>query len=147
MEDSYFGTEKISKIIIKLAPPVMLATLIQGLYNIVDSFFVGRFSESGLTALSIVFPIQLLILAFAVGSGVGVNTAVSYSLGLKDKEGANHASGVGTPISIVLYIIFALAAFFIMPYYASLQTKSEAVIADVIHYGRITSVFSIFLFL
>ncbi len=147
MTESFFGKEKISKIIIKLAPPVMLATLIQGLYNIVDSFFVGRFSESGLTALSIVFPIQLLILAFAVGSGVGVNTAISYSMGLKDEEGAKRASGVATPIALTLYVIFALAAYFLMPVYARLQTKSLEVINDVIHYGRITSVCSVFLFL
>ena len=57
MDSSFFGTEKISKIIWKIAPPVMLAQLIQALYNIVDSLFVGRYSESGLTALSIVYPL------------------------------------------------------------------------------------------
>ena len=54
-----FGTEKISKVLLKMAPPVMLAQLIQALYNIVDSLFVGRYAESGLTALSIIYPIQL----------------------------------------------------------------------------------------
>lgn len=57
----FFGTEKISKILCKLAPPVMLAQLIQALYNIVDSLFVGRYSASGLTALSIIYPLQLLM--------------------------------------------------------------------------------------
>ena len=69
-----FKSEKISKILFKLAPPVMLAQLIQALYNIVDSLFVGRFSDSGLTALSIVYPLQLLMIAMAVGTGVGINT-------------------------------------------------------------------------
>ena len=68
-----FGTEKISKILLKMAPPVMLAQLIQALYNIVDSVFVGRYSDSGLTALSILYPIQLLMIALAVGAGVGIN--------------------------------------------------------------------------
>ncbi len=54
MESNFFGTEKIAKILMKMAPPVMLAQLIQALYNVVDSFFVGRYSESGLTALSII---------------------------------------------------------------------------------------------
>lgn len=54
MNSDFFGTEKISKILLKMAPPVMLAQLIQALYNVVDSFFVGRYSESGLTALSII---------------------------------------------------------------------------------------------
>ena len=58
-----FRTEKISKVLLRLAPPVMLAQLIQALYNIVDSLFVGRYSESGLTALSIIYPIQLLMIA------------------------------------------------------------------------------------
>ena len=66
---NYFGTEKISRILLKIAPPVMLAQLIQALYNIVDSLFVGKYSESGLTALSIIYPLQLLMIAIAVGTG------------------------------------------------------------------------------
>ena len=67
----FFGPERISKILFKLAPPVMLAQLIQALYNIVDSLFIGRYSDSGLTALSIIYPLQLLMIALAVGTGVG----------------------------------------------------------------------------
>lgn len=74
MNSDFFGTEKITKILLKMAPPVMLAQLIQALYNVVDSFFVGRYSESGLTAFSIIYPIQLLMIALAVGTGVGINT-------------------------------------------------------------------------
>ena len=76
-----FRTEKISKVLLRLAPPVMLAQLIQALYNIVDSLFVGRYSESGLTALSIIYPIQLLMIALAVGTGVGINTVMAAKLG------------------------------------------------------------------
>ncbi len=65
-QETKFGTEKISKLMLELAPPVMLAQLIQALYNIIDSFFVGTYSESGLTALSIIYPIQLLMIALAV---------------------------------------------------------------------------------
>ena len=68
----FFGKEKIGKVLLKLAPPVMLAQLIQALYNIVDSLFVGRYSDAGLTALSIVYPLQLLMIALAVGAGVGL---------------------------------------------------------------------------
>ena len=77
MDNNYFGTEKVSRILFKLAPPVMLAQLIQALYNIVDSLFVAKYSESGLTALSIIFPIQLLMIALAVGTGVGINTIIA----------------------------------------------------------------------
>lgn len=71
--DRYFQTERVWKILLRIAPPVMLAQLIQALYNIVDSYFVGQYSNSGLTALSVIFPVQLIITAIAVGTGVGVN--------------------------------------------------------------------------
>ena len=84
-----FRTEKISKVLFRLAPPVMLAQLIQALYNIVDSLFVGRYSESGLTALSIIYPIQLLMIALAVGTGVGINTVMAAKLGVGEAKKAD----------------------------------------------------------
>lgn len=87
MEDrDFFGKEKIGRILMKIAPPVMLAQLIQALYNIVDSLFVGRYSDSGLTALSIIYPVQLLMIALAVGTGVGINTCIAHYLGLSDEK-------------------------------------------------------------
>lgn len=62
----------IVKLLLKLSPPVMLALLIQSVYNIVDSYFVSRYSDTGLTALSIIFPVQLLMTALATGTGTGV---------------------------------------------------------------------------
>ena len=142
-----FGTEKISKILLKLAPPVMLAQLIQALYNIIDSLFIGRYSESGLTALSIVYPLQLLMIAFAVGTGVGINTVIAAKLGVGKKKEADAFAGVGMPLSIVLWFLFALICWLIMPAYARMSTGSEVVIQDVIRYGRIVCVFSFGLFL
>ena len=88
-DSNFFGTEKVSRILLKIAPPVMLAQLIQALYNIVDSLFVGKYSESGLTALSIIYPLQLLMIAIAVGTGVGINTAMAHYLGVHDEKKAN----------------------------------------------------------
>lgn len=142
-----FGTEKISKILLRLAPPVMLAQLIQALYNIVDSLFVGRYSESGLTALSIIYPLQLLMIAFAVGTGVGINTVMAARLGVGKQKEADEYAGVGTPLAIAMWFLFALICFLIMPAYARMSTDSEVVIRDVIVYGRIVCVFSFGLFL
>ena len=142
-----FGNKKVSKLIIKMAPPVMLAQLIQALYNIIDSIFIGNYSSSGLTALSIIYPIQLLMIAIAVGSGVGINTLISYLLGKKENEKALDVKSLGTIIAIVLYLLFSLIAFFIMPTFASISSKSDEVITDIISYGRIVSVFSFGLFL
>ena len=95
-----FGTEKISKILLKLAPPVMLAQLIQALYNIIDSLFVGRYSDSGLTALSIIYPLQLLMIALAVGTGVGINTVMAAKLGVGNEKEADEEGNI-KPVGII----------------------------------------------
>ena len=146
-QTSLFGTEKISKILLRLAPPVMLAQLIQALYNIVDSLFVGRYSGSGLTALSIIYPVQLLMIALAVGTGVGINTVMAAKLGEGRQDEADEYAGVGTPLAVILWAIFAALCWALMPAYARLSTDSEAVIRDVIVYGRIVCVLSFGLFL
>jgi len=142
-----FGTEKISRILLKLAPPVMLAQLIQALYNIVDSLFVGRYSDSGLTALSIIYPLQLLMIALAVGTGVGINTVMASKLGIGKSAEADEYAGIGTPLALVLWLLFALICWLIMPFYARMSTRSEAVIQNVVAYGRIVCLFSTGLFL
>ncbi|MDY2851801.1 MAG: MATE family efflux transporter [Candidatus Borkfalkiaceae bacterium] len=147
MSADYFGSEKISKILLKLAPPVMLAQLIQALYNIMDSVFVGRLSDAGLTALSIIYPLQLLMIAIAVGTGVGINTVMAAMLGRKREETANEYAGTATPLASVLWVIFAAVCYAIMPSFARMSTSDEEVVADVIAYGRIVCVFSFSLFL
>ncbi|WP_458406856.1 MATE family efflux transporter [Anaerotignum sp.] len=142
-----FGTEKISKILLKMAPPVMFAQLIQALYNIIDSLFVGRYAETGLTALSIIYPIQLLMIALAVGTGVGINTAMASKLGLGQKEQADAYAGTGMPIAICLWFLFSMICWFLMPFYGKISTPSAAVIRDVTVYGRIVCVCSLGLFL
>ena len=146
-DNSYFGTERISRILLKIAPPVMLAQLIQALYNIIDSLFVGKYSDVGLTALSVIYPIQLLMIALAVGTGVGINTVMAAQLGLGHEDKANEYAGVGTPLAVVLWIIFAAVCYAIMPAYAATQTSSPEVITDVVTYGRIVCIFSFGLFL
>lgn len=84
-----FATEKISKVLMKKTLPVMFAQLIQALYNIVDSLFIGRYDETGLTALSIVYPLQLLMIALAVGTGVGINTIIGAKLEYGQNEEAD----------------------------------------------------------
>lgn len=143
---SFYGTEKINKIFFKIAPPVMLAQLIQALYNIVDSLFVGKYSESGLTALSIIYPVQLLMIALAVGTGVGINTNIAHFLGIKRYKKADEVAGIGFSLAIIMWILFAVSCYLLMPAYARLQTNSDTVIADVITYGRIVCVGSIGLF-
>ena len=139
----FFGKERISKILLKLAPPVMLAQLIQALYNIVDSLFVGRYSQSGLTALSIIYPLQLLMIALAVGTGVGINTVMAAKMGVGRTDEAEQYAGVGTPLAAVMWALFALVFCLCMPAYARMSTDSAEVIEEVVLYGRIVCTLSI----
>lgn len=125
----------------------MLAQLIQALYNIIDSLFVGRYSGSGLTALSIIYPIQLLMIALAVGTGVGINTVMAAKLGVGENEKADEYAGVGTPLAVFLWLLFAAISWCAMPAFAKMSTDDPAIIADVVVYGRIVCVFSFGLFL
>ena len=99
---SFYGTEKINKIFFKIAPPVMLAQLIQALYNIVDSLFVGKYSESGLTALSIIYPVQLLMIALADGTGDGNNTNIAHILLINTYKKADEEAGIVLSLPIIM---------------------------------------------
>lgn len=145
-DSRFYGEEKISRILLKIAPPVMLAQLIQALYNIMDSLFVGKYSEAGLTALSIVYPLQLLMIALAVGTGVGINTVMAARFGIGKKDEANEFAGVGTFLAFIMWGFFAIICWFLMPFYAKLSTDSPMIIQEVITYGRIVCVFSFGIF-
>lgn len=145
-DPTFFGTDSIPKILLKIAPPVMLALLIQSLYNIVDSFFVGGYSEQGLTALSIVYPLQLIITALAVGTGVGVNTLMAKYYALKNDKKANSTAGSGFIISIILWILFAAATVFLLKPYLRTSASDPTALSYAYTYGMIVCVGSIGLF-
>ena len=146
-DNHMFGTEKISKILLRLAPPVMFAQLIQALYNIVDSYFVGKYSPDGLTALSVIFPVQLFITALAVGTGVGVNTQMArlYAQG-KEKE-ANQTAGTGMLLSFLTWILFAAISALFMHTYVTTSAQSENAIRYGVIYGKIVCIGSVGIFL
>lgn len=143
----FFGKEKIGKIILKIAPPVMLAQLIQALYNVVDSLFIGRYSGDGLTALSVIYPFQLILIALAVGTGVGVNTLMAKHYAMGRRGDADKTAGTGLFLELVTWAVFAVASIFVLEPYARLQASSEQAVTYCVEYGRIISVGSIGLFL
>ncbi|HBG12398.1 MAG TPA: MATE family efflux transporter, partial [Clostridium sp.] len=91
-EENKMGTMPVNKLLLTMSLPMVISMLIQALYNVVDSIFVAQISETALTAVSLAFPIQNLIIAIAVGTGVGVNALLSRSLGEKNPEKANLAA-------------------------------------------------------
>lgn len=141
-----FGTAEVWRLLLRLAPPVMFAQLIQALYNIVDSYFIGRYSGDGLSALSVIFPVQLLVQALAVGTGVGVNTVMSGQYGQGDEAAARQTAGAGTVLSAASWAVFALLSCGIMGVFtkSTLQSPDAQIYARV--YGRIVCGFSLGIF-
>ena len=146
-ENDFFGKEKISRILLQIAPPVMLAQLIQALYNIVDSFFVGRYSANALTALSVIYPLQLIIVALAVGTGVGLNTYMAREYAQDNSKAADAAAGTGTILALATWAVFAAISALIMGPYVRTSATSPEAIADAIVYGRIVCIGSLGAFL
>lgn len=146
-DGALFASESIWRVLLTIAPPVMFAQLVQALYNIVDSYFVGKFSPDGLTALSIVYPVQFLIIAFAVGTGIGVNTFMA-SLYAQNRMGkAFHAAGCGSCLAVFMWILFAVFSLLLLKGYVDVSTQSESTRAYAMTYGRIVCAGSLPLFL
>ena len=131
MEQNKMGVMPINKLLLSMSLPMMASMLVQALYNIVDSMFVAQLSENALTAVSLAFPAQNLMIAIGTGTGVGMNALVSRSLGEKNKERANLIANNGvmllflSAVAVSLFCIFGSRLFF------SLQTKD----AEIIQYG------------
>lgn len=146
-EAEFFGTENIWKILLKISPPVMLSQLVMSLYNIVDSLFVGQYSGHGLTALSVIYPLQLVITALAVGTGVGVNTYMSRLYARGEIAKAKATAGTGTVLAVLMWAVFAgISALIMKPYIRAMANAPEA-IDYAYQYGMVVCVGSLGTFL
>ena len=126
MEENKMGVMPIDKLIISMSLPIMISMLVQALYNIVDSIFVAMISENALTAVSMAFPIQNLMIAVGVGTAVGVNALLARSLGEKDTEKVNKVAENAVFLILVSYLLFLIIGlFFAEPFFRS-QTDPPA---------------------
>ncbi len=144
--ENKMGTQDIKKLLISMSLPMMISMLVQALYNIVDSIYVSNLSEDALTAVSLAFPIQNLMIAFSTGAGVGINALLSRRLGEKNKEGADLAAKNGVFINIVTSIVFGIAGFFLSDFFFATQTNDPLIAAPGSAYLKICTVFSFALF-
>ena len=118
LEENKMGTMPINRLLITMSVPMMLSMLVQALYNVVDSIFVARIEEDALTAVSLAFPIQMLMMALGMGMGVGVNALLSKSLGAGDQESVNKAATNGIFLAAVSYIVFLIVGLtLVRPFY------------------------------
>ena len=131
MEQNKMGIMPINKLLLSMSLPMMASMLVQALYNIVDSMFVAQLSENALTAVSLAFPAQNLMIAIGTGTGVGMNALVSRSLGEKNKERANLIANNGVMLLFLSGVVMSLLCIFGSRLFFSLQTKD----AEIIQYG------------
>lgn len=142
-ESTFLGTEKIWKVLLRVAPPVMFAQLISALYNVVDSYFIGHYSADGLTALSVIFPIQLIVAAFSVGTGVGVNTLMSRLYAQEKGAEARHTAGTGMVLSLATWAVFSLFCLCLLKPYISATAQSPLAVEYAVTYGMIVGIGSL----
>ncbi len=131
------GTMSIPKLLANMALPMIMSMLVQALYNVVDSIYISRYSESAVTALGLAFPIQNVQIGFAVGIGVGVNSLLSKSLGEGNTERADRTAGNGIFLALVataIFMVFGIVG--VRPYY-EMQGASADVVKNGIAYSSI----------
>lgn len=120
MAENKMGTMPVGKLVFNMSLPMMISMLVQAMYNIVDSIFVAKVSENALTAVSLAFPLQTLLIAVGAGTGVGMNALLSRSLGERNHEKVNHIANNAAFLYIVSYVVFFILGLTVVkPFYAS----------------------------
>lgn len=145
------GTEAVPKVMLTMGIPIVLSMILQACYNIVDSMFVARIpdadgianmGEYALNALTLAFPVQMLIVAFGIGTGVGVNALLAKCLGQNDKEKVAKAAGNGVALGLIIYVCFFIFGLFGIDVYLKSQTADPVILKMGTEYLRICTVVS-----
>lgn len=131
LQENKMGVMPVGKLLLTMSAPMVASMLFQALYNIVDSVFVSRLGQNALNAVSLAFPFQMLTIAFAVGTGVGMNALVSRSLGQKNQMAADRAANTGAVMMALFGILFAILGFSFGTLFYTFQTENQ----QIIHYG------------
>lgn len=142
-KENIMGTKKVMPLLISMSVPPMISMLIQALYNIVDSMYVARVSEDALTAVSIAFPLQNLIIAVSCGFGIGLNSCVARALGAKDEREVTSAATHGFILSGFHWLLFVLMGIFVTGPFLQGFTNSPEIYEMSCQYTRIVLCFSI----
>ena len=129
-EENKMGTMPVNRLLVTMSLPMMISMVVQALYNVVDSIFVSWLSEDALAAVTLVFPVQSLMIAFGAGLGVGVNALLSRSLGEKNQENVRDSVTHGMMIYAAVYLIFLLIGIFLPRPFMASQTGASGIVSD-----------------
>lgn len=137
------GSTPMLRLILSMSLPTMFSMIIQAMYNIVDSVFVSNLGQDALTALSLAYPLQLMTISVAVGTGVGINSFISRRLGEKNQELANNGAANGIFISIISWLVFLLVGIFLTVPFFKLFNPTPGVMKYGVDYTSIILIFSV----
>ena len=146
METNKMGTMKVNKLMLTMGAPIILSMVLQAVYNIVDSAFVSNMHENGeaaLNALTLAFPVQMMMVAIAIGTGVGMNALLSKNLGSGNLKKASMIAGNTIFLGTIIYLIFLVFGIFGADFYVSTQTSNELIKNMAIQYLKICCTLSI----
>ena len=143
-KENKMGTMPIPQLVVSMSLPMIISMLVQALYNVVDSIFVSHINENALTAVSLAFPVQNLMIAVASGTGVGLNALLSRSLGEKNFKQANKAANTSILLTLCSYLVFALIGIFGSRTFFAAQTSDTQILSYGYQYMSIICIFSFF---
>jgi putative MATE family efflux protein len=142
-DQSFMKTRPVTRLVITMALPMTVSMLINSLYNIVDSYFIAKISEDAMTALSLVYPLQNLIIAITVGFGVGINAVMAYYLGAGRQRMANTAATMGIVMNMLHGLVLMIVCLAVMPSFLKMFTSDGEIIDFGIRYTNIVFLFCI----
>ena len=144
--ENKMGVQPVGRLLASMAIPMMISMLVQALYNVVDSVIVSRLSENALTAVSLAFPLQNLMIAVGAGTTVGMNALLSRALGAKEQDKADRAANTGIFLALCSFVIFCVFGLLFSPIFFRLQTDVAEIVTAGTAYGQICLGASIGLF-
>ena len=147
IQENKMGYMPENKLLLSMAIPMMISMLVQALYNVVDSIFVARLSEDALTAVSVAFPLQSIMISVSVGFGVGINALLSRALGQKNLKRANDVAAQGLLLEMLSCFIMVMIGFFGVEAFMRSQTNIETIVQYGVTYLRICMTLSLGLFI
>ncbi|MEA5029748.1 MAG: MATE family efflux transporter [Sphaerochaeta associata] len=147
LQENKMGVKPIPSLVLSMSFPVMLSMLVQAFYNIVDSMFVSHYSQTALTAVTLAFPLQNLLIAVSVGTSIGVNSLLSRKLGARDLEAAKKAAGNGLTLSLISWVFFAIIGLFFTKAFISFFSSDPELIRMGTQYSAICLFFSLGIFI
>lgn len=142
MNQTFMKEKPVLPLVLSMSLPMVLSMLTNSLYNIIDSYFVAKISEDAMTALSLIFPLQLLVTSVGVGFGIGINAVAAFFLGAQDEEKANDAASAGVLFSLLHGAALTAVCLIGAPYFLRLFTQDAVILQYGLDYSRIVFAFS-----